>query len=109
MKEDHHYLDQSYGIANMSKPIIPCKECLLKPICRHKSFRRLLEDCSLLFEYEPAINNPLLRNVDKLFELEKILEPSWYISYDPIKPHNYPPGLVQEEKYRKGHKNDNTL
>ena len=32
--------------------IIPCEDCLLIPICRHKSFPTLLIECQILKEFD---------------------------------------------------------
>jgi len=57
---------------------IPCKECLLISVCRHKSYPNLFESCSLIKEYIPN-QFSFHRDIFKVCKLEKILTPSkWY-------------------------------
>jgi hypothetical protein len=59
---------------------VPCEECMLLPMCRHKHAGPLLEDCSLLTDWQPDISRPMYREGSKLFQLEKILKPTkWYL------------------------------
>lgn len=64
----------------MIKYEVPCEECMLLPICRHKNAGPLLEDCSLLTDWQPEISRPLDRDGSKLFQLEATLKPTkWYL------------------------------
>jgi hypothetical protein len=71
--------------------LLPCKDCLCLPCCRHKDFRELFKECDILYRYEPNSCDMTLRNQDRLFLLQKIMKPStWGFGYDPADPADPP-------------------
>ena len=66
----------------------PCEKCICLAVCRHKQILRLFEDCSILYKYEPQFNLRKLRNEDRLFLLQKIMNPTaWEFGYIPNEPY----------------------
>ena len=64
----------------MGEVIVPCKECLLIPICRHKCFLSVFIECSISRDYEPdyAIINK--RNRERLIQVSEALNSTrWYV------------------------------
>lgn len=64
---------------------IPCKSCLLVPICRNKEYTPLMDDCSLICNllYSHKMSDVRYRKEqweENLKELERILQPTlWEI------------------------------
>jgi hypothetical protein len=50
--------------------VTPCNECLLIPICKHKSFQRLVDDCRLLRDtlYKEGTSGVTISNRKKDFK-----------------------------------------
>jgi hypothetical protein len=63
----------------------PCKDCLCVPICKHKGYTDLFEDCSLLLAYEPNYYSLSGREIDHMKQIEQILKPNlWSYIYTMI-------------------------
>jgi len=67
----------------------PCKECICVPMCRYKSFNKLMENCCLLknliFHEFPTIHDTkLIQGHSRMIrKAEKILKPiKWRIKKD---------------------------
>jgi hypothetical protein len=65
---------------------LPCRMCLMKPVCRHKTFPMLVESCKplsfLLYQYKDPVGKPGLRQLDfndKMTELINILKPTNWV------------------------------
>ena len=56
--------------------MIPCKECLLLPTCRHKRYLDLFFDCSLIAERIRRPDWPALRDSKAIYELESLFKPT---------------------------------
>ena len=56
---------------------IPCKDCILIPICRHKTFAMLMMECQLVKEYD---DKHIQRSGNNYFvsvrEIQDILNPT---------------------------------
>ena len=46
----------------------PCEDCLCVPICRHKGYFKLMNDCSLINKYTSSYDNKHLRVADKILQ-----------------------------------------
>jgi hypothetical protein len=68
------------------KPLtIPCQECMLIPICRHKRFLELIYDCSLIGELwrDSKFNNsPFWDNI--IYAQDILQSTQWRIKQTPI-------------------------
>lgn len=71
----------------------PCENCICMPICKNKNFNKLFEDCYLLEEFIPNYDNMRLREIDKMDELVKTLNPTGW-EYSLIKSTEYEVPLV---------------
>jgi len=66
----------------------PCKECLLIPVCRHKHYSKLLNDCyiirnSLYIKANPTFNNRKSSYVNYVESVETCIKPKrWYLQID---------------------------
>ena len=64
---------------------LPCKECMLIAMCRHKFYSKLFEDCSIIKGYIPNANCVPQRDRDKILLLQSILKPSmWKYAYNSL-------------------------
>jgi hypothetical protein len=82
---------------------VPCENCMILPICRHKTYQYLMRDCCKIFGtiyqrpkgYELVDPSSLLRIWNRgdgeiISYLERILKPSkWYTEWS-----------VDEDRYR---------
>ena len=59
----------------------PCKECLCVPICRHKRYKALLDECSIVYGYvffiEGKYNYYNERYWDRKELIRQALQPKW--------------------------------
>lgn len=61
---------------------IPCKDCLLVPICRHKLYMRLFGECKLIGKYIPYFDFAGEERDGKVEELEKTINPTaWSLGH----------------------------
>jgi len=60
----------------------PCIDCLLIPICRHKRYLELFQDCSLLRIYEPNYTKSVKRSKDRIQIIKDHIHSTiWRTSY----------------------------
>ena len=55
------------------KETIPCKQCILLALCRHKSYGKLFNDCNIISDYILHHDAMELRDADKIKLLESTL------------------------------------
>jgi len=79
---------------------IPCKQCLLIPICRHKSYHALVEECTLAFKYlrlsEDEIVNHSINDcqTERIIKVEELINPTrWQL----IDKKSYTRGTIYDE------------
>ena len=64
--------------------MIPCKDCLVLPVCRLKQYSVMLRECDPLLNllYKGTTSSPTLRDHKvfnkEIFNLEKILKPTMW-------------------------------
>jgi len=65
--------------------MIPCKDCLLIPACRHKPYQTLLNDCSLVAEllYINKTGTYISAKrqsgfIQSIYEVKRILKPLYW-------------------------------
>jgi hypothetical protein len=70
----------------MEDKLCPCDECLCKPACKHKFYRTLIAECSILRKYFGHNSIPFNMCSERDRKLKKLfndLNPSsWYITFD---------------------------
>jgi len=72
----------------------PCEECISLAICRHKHIHIMFKECSIVRKYDPKHDLVKLRTVDKLFLLQKVMNPTiWEFGYIPGIPRQRHPAL----------------
>lgn len=54
----------------------PCEECISLAICRHKEYKNLFHNCSIINDHIRAHRDPEYRNAERIYELERILNPT---------------------------------
>ena len=65
----------------MSKPTkvknepCPCGQCILIPICRHKEYYTIFEQCILISEYIPNHQHRHIRNMIRIRKVFKLFNP----------------------------------
>ena len=79
--------------------MIPCKDCLLIPICKHKYFLDLRRECSIinhyLYIYRPIGARGFEKRMQRIYH---VLKPSfWEVKED----ENKIPYLTYEQKTRR--------
>jgi hypothetical protein len=55
---------------------IPCIECISLPICRHKEYYPMFDQCSLISDYIPNNESIERRSPTRVKQLEQILKPT---------------------------------
>jgi len=78
--------------------VIPCHNCLLKPVCKHKTYINLLDDCNILYDAlirstsqqtRSRINQPSCTPII-LIQLFNALKPTnWHLSHYTTATSNY--------------------
>lgn len=66
---------------------IPCHDCLMLGLCRHKQYFNLFEQCSLLTDYQPKYFSPYKHERrSTVLELVELFKPTaWnYVPKDDI-------------------------
>lgn len=58
---------------------IPCKECLLIPLCRHKPYLKLFEQCDLIAKIIDSHDIVGRKRCKPVFKLQEILKPTKWI------------------------------
>jgi len=66
----------------MSDKKFPCIDCICIPICRHKQYMDLFNDCILLKKYEPAYNSLVCRDTQQMYQIEETLKPTKWGIYN---------------------------
>jgi len=63
---------------------IPCENCIVLAICKHKDYHKLFTSCKLLEEAIPTFNKTLdYRDNNAVWELLNILKPTqWKLSVE---------------------------
>jgi hypothetical protein len=81
---------------NNESDICPCIDCILIPICRHKPYPQVFEDCHILTEHiSDYYDEPILNDSQRLKTIQQILNPTMW-KYDKI------PGLKGNVLIMKG-------
>lgn len=64
--------------------MVPCKECLIIPLCRHKNYETLLSNCNtlhkLLYRQKKLIRDYRVPEFEEMIiEIEYVLQPTkWF-------------------------------
>ena len=62
----------------------PCEECICIPVCKHKSFYKLFQDCIYIRIYEPAYLNREQRDLRRIQAIYNTLKSTaWSYKYSP--------------------------
>jgi len=62
----------------------PCEECICIPVCKHKSFYKLFQDCIYLRIYEPTYLIREQRGLRSIQAIHNILKSTaWTYEYSP--------------------------
>ena len=73
---------------------LPCKDCLIIPVCRHKSYNKMVSDCDNVYEYlapspsEVGGREDNINHTRRIENVECILTPTrWSLTNRLLKEH----------------------
>ena len=67
----------------------PCKHCVCKPVCKHKKYTHLFEECSIVRDVFNSAPQTILQKNELIIDLYRELRPSkWSLTKIKLKDEN---------------------